>query len=251
MLNIEKRGAVAIVTYDRGERRNALSLRAMQELARVAEGVKDDTSVTSVVLTGTAREFSAGVDLKDPARWSLEGRSMDEQRTIASWGARMCKAWEEVPQITIAAVEGLNVGGGIALTLACDWRVIARGTRLLVPEAQIGIPLVWNTVPRLVNVVGASRAKQIILLGEEMDGAAAKEWGLADWVCDDGQAKETAIALGAKVSKTPAGVVKLSKHAVDAYANALNHMASWADIDQSLLFGQSTEARQARERFAR
>jgi len=82
-------------------------------------------------------------------------------------------------------------------------------------------------------------------------GAAAKEWGLADWVCEDGRAKETAVAIGAKVAKTPAGVAKLSKQAVNAYANALNHMASYADIDQALLFGQSTEARQARERFSR
>lgn len=251
MLTIERSGAVAVVTYDRGERRNALSLRAMQELTRVAEGFRDDTSATCVVLAGTDREFSAGVDLKDPARWNLDGKSMDEKRTIASWGARMCRAWEEMPQVTLAAVEGLNVGGGIALTLACDWRVIARGTRLLVPEAQIGIPLVWQTIPRLVNVVGASRAKQIILLGEEMDGATAKEWGLADWVCDDGKAKETAVAIATRAARTPGGVAKLSKQTVNAFANALNHVASFSDVDQALLFGQSSEAKEARTRFAR
>lgn len=251
MLTIERQGPVAIVTFDRGERRNALSLQAMQELTRAADAFRDDTTVTCVVLTGTAREFSSGVDLKDTARWNLEGQSLDAQRTTASWGARMCRAWEEMPQVTIAAVEGLNVGGGIALTLACDWRVIARGTRLLVPEAQIGIPLVWQTVPRLVNAVGASRAKQIILLGEEMDGAAAKEWGLADWVCDDGMAKATAVEIATKAARTPAGVAKLSKQCVNAFANALNNLGSFADVDQALLFGQSSEAKAARSRFAR
>lgn len=251
MLTIDKRGAVAIVTYDRGERRNALSLRAMQELTRIADSFRDDTDTTCVVLCGTDREFSAGVDLKDPARWSLDGKSIDEQRTIASWGGRMCRAWEEMPQVTIAAVEGLNVGGGIALTLACDWRVIARGTRLLVPEAQIGIPLVWQTIPRLVNAVGASRAKQIVLLGGEMDGATAKEWGLADWTCDDGKAKETAIGLAGQAAKTPGGVAKLTKQSINAFANALNHLGSHSDVDQALLFGASTEAREARSRFGR
>src|SRR3546814_1727011 len=94
----------------------------------------------------------------------------------------MCRAWEDMPQLTIAATEGLNVGGGIALTLACDWRVMAESAYLYVPEVQIGIPLGWQTIPRLVNLVGPARAKQIVLLGEKMSAAKAQEWGIVDFV---------------------------------------------------------------------
>lgn len=251
MIEVKKNKGIAVVTFDRGERRNALSLEAMQQLTKVAESFKDDLSVSCVVLTGTAKEFSSGVDLKDPARWAINDKTLDERRFVASWGSRMCKAWEEVPQLTIAAIEGLNVGGGIALTLACDWRVMAQSAFLLVPEAQIGIPLGWHTVPRLVNIVGAARAKHIILMGEKMDCATAHEWGLADYVAEDGQALNKAASLAEQAVKTPSAVIKMTKQSINAFVNANNHVATFMDVDQALLCNQSTEAVQAREKFSR
>ncbi|AKQ53995.1 enoyl-CoA hydratase/isomerase family protein [Bordetella hinzii] len=249
MIKIEETGGVAVVTYDRGERRNALSLQAMNELIDVAHRYASRTDITAIVLAGSAEGFSAGVDLKDPQRWALEDKTLDERRYLASTGARMCKAWESLPQLTIAAIEGFNVGGGIALTLACDWRVMAQSAFLYVPEVQIGIPLVWHTVPRLVNRVGASRAKQIMLLGERMPAGMALEWGLADWLAPDGGAVERARALAAKVAQSPSHVVKMSKESVNAHANALNFVSTYMDVDQALVCGQSAEARQAREQF--
>lgn len=251
MIQIDKSDGITVVTYDRGERRNALSLKAMQELTRVAESFKDDVESSCVVLTGTAREFSSGVDLKDPERWEIDNKSLNERRAIASWGSRMCKAWEEVPQLTIASIEGFAVGGGVALTLACDWRVMSKSAFLFAPEAQIGIPLGWHTVPRLVNMVGASKAKQIILLGEKMNSATAKEWGLVDWVAEEGQANAVALQLAAQLLKTPGGVIKMTKQSVNAFANALNQVATFMDVDQALLANTSNEARQARQQFGR
>lgn len=251
MIQVEKQQGVAIVTFDRGERRNALSLRAMQELTSVAESFKDDLSVSCVVLTGTKKEFSAGVDLKDPSRWDINHKSMDERRFIASWGSRMCKAWEEIPQLTISAVEGFNVGGGIALTLACDWRVMAKSAYLLVPEAQLGIPLGWHTVPRLVNMVGAAKAKHIILMGEKMDCATAKEWGLVDYLAEDGHAKEKAVELAERAAKTPRAVIKMTKQSINAFANAHSFASTFMDVDQALVCNQSQEAVEARQSFSR
>ena len=125
MITTEECGPIAVITYDRGERRNALSLAAMQELTRSADAYKMRFDIACIVLSGSPQAFSAGVDLKDPARWDISHKSLDERRHIAATGGRMCKAWEELPQLTIAAVEGFNVGGGVALTLACDWRVMA------------------------------------------------------------------------------------------------------------------------------
>lgn len=249
MLAIEESGPLAVITYDRGERRNALSLQAMEALIGVAQQYQGRFDISAIVLAGSAQAFSAGVDLKDPARWALEGKSLDERRHIAATGARLCQAWESLPQLTIAAVEGCNVGGGIALTLACDWRVMADDAFLYVPEVQIGIPLVWHTVPRLVARVGASRAKQIMLLGEKMSAATALEWGLADWLTEPGQAVARARALAERVTQSPGHVVKMSKQSVNAYANALNYVSTYMDVDQALLCGQSAEASQAREQF--
>jgi enoyl-CoA hydratase/carnithine racemase len=251
MISIRKTGAVAIVTYDRGERRNALSVTAMQALTQVARDFQDDTTTTCVVLTGTKAEFSAGVDLKDPARWEIDGLGLDERRHVAATGLRLCKAWDEMPQLTVAAIEGLNVGGGIALALACDWRVMGESAFLLVPEIQKGITLGWQALPRLINLVGPSRAKQIILLGERMAAACALKDGLVDWVCPDGLAEAQATDLALRVAGNPAAVVKMTKQAVNAYANALAQVATFADVDQALVCNQSAEAVAARAGFAK
>lgn len=251
IISLEKTGAVATVTIDRGGKRNALTQEMLLRLTDIALELQQDTSVACIVLSGNQNEFSAGIDLGDATRWSLDDKTLLERRAISLRGTRLCKAWEDLPQITIAAVEGMNVGGGIALTLACDWRVMGKSAFLFVPEVQIGIPLGWQTVPRLVNLVGPARAKQIVLLGEKMSADTALEWGVADFVVPDGAARAHAQDLAARISKMPELAVRMSKQSINAYANALNHLGSHMDLDQAMLCGQTQDAVAVRERYAR
>lgn len=248
-ITVETIGSTAVVSFNRGQRRNALSLKIMQELTRLAESFRDRADIASVVLTGTTTEFSAGVDLKDEDRWNVDSLSLDELRVLASWGPRMCKAWEDMPQLTIAAVEGINIGGGVALTIACDWRVLGKSGYFKVPEAQIGLPLGWQTIPRLTNLVGPSRAKQIVLFGDSIDSRTALDWGLVDWVVEDGTAKQEALVLAQRVCQTTGVIVKMTKQSVNAHSNALSHLASYMDIDQLLMYSQGGEAKAVRQRF--
>ncbi|MGY6269479.1 enoyl-CoA hydratase/isomerase family protein [Achromobacter denitrificans] len=251
IISVEKAGPVATVTIDRGAKRNALTQDMVLRLTDIALEFQQDTSVACVVLSGNDAEFSAGIDLGDPARWKLDGKNALERRALALRGTRLCKAWEDMPQITIAAVEGMNVGGGIALTLACDWRVMGRSAYLFVPEVQIGIPLGWQTIPRLVNLTGPARAKQIVLLGEKMSADKALEWGVADFVVPDGEARAHAQELAGRISRMPDLAVRMSKQSINAYANALNHLGSHMDVDQAMLCGQSADAGAARDRYSR
>src|SRR5690606_31999787 len=248
-ITVHRDGPIATVVIDRGEKRNALSQDMVLELTRIAQEFHDDTGTQCVILTGNDKEFSAGIDLGDPARWNLEEKSFAERRHIALRGTRMCKAWEDMPQITIAAIEGLNVGGGIALTLACDWRVMAQSAFLYVPEVQIGIPLGWQTVPRLVNLVGPARAKQIVLLGEKMSAEKALEWGVIDFIAPDGTAMQYAQELAQRISKMPDVAVRMSKQSINAYTNALNYTASHMDLEQAMLSGQEAAAKAGRASY--
>ncbi len=248
-ITVETIGQVAVVTYNRKGSRNALSLGAIKELTRIAQSFKDVANVSCVILTGSKTEFSAGVDLKEPARWDIDHLNLDELRILSSWGPRMCKAWEEIPQLTIAAVEGLNIGGGVALAVSCDWRVVGRSGYFLVPEAQIGIPMGWQTIPRLNTLVGGSRTKQIILLGQKIDSQTALDWGLADWVAEDGCAVEKAMEVARSVGKTTDAIVKMTKQAVNAHNHALSQVASYMDLDQVLMCSQGPEARASRSKF--
>lgn len=248
-VSVERVGATAIVRLNRGKNKNALSQAVLVELTRVAASFQEDRSVTTIILTGTSTEFSAGVDLKDPARWEIDPGDIEGIRMASSRGATMCKAWESIPQMTIAAIEGINVGGGIALTLCCDWRVQSEDCIMLLPEAQIGLPLSWQTVPRLVNIVGASKAKQLILLGEKLTSREALELGLIDFIVPAGTALDKALSLAEKVNQNSRLVTTLTKHNVNTYANALGHLTTHMDIDQSVLCGLSESAVRTRERF--
>jgi enoyl-CoA hydratase/carnithine racemase len=246
---IEREPRIAIVRMNRPQRRNALSIDYMRALTRTAESLRDDASVDVVLLTGAPGWFSAGADLKDEARWSAGSRPLMEQREINQTGYRMARAWEELPQITIAAIEGYAIGGGVALALACDWRVLARNAFMSLPEISLGIPLTWGTLPRMIALAGPARAKRLTILCERIDAVESAGMGLADYVVDPGSALDEARRIALRVLDMPQAAVRMSKETINATAHALAHLASHAGADQFNLAAQSSEAAGARARF--
>jgi enoyl-CoA hydratase/carnithine racemase len=155
-----------------------------------------------------------------------------------------------MPQVTVAAMEGFAVGAGVALAIACDWRVLARDAYLYVPEVKIGLNLQWGALPRLVSLVGPARAKRITILCERMSADLAAEWGLVDEVADPGGAVDVARDLASRAAAMPHAAVRMVKEAVNATAGALHRATSYADADQSALASTHRDARSARAEFA-
>lgn len=240
---------VATVTFDRNGSLNAFNQATILELTDVARRFQDDLQTQAVVLSGAPKAFSAGIDLNDPATWEdLDDVAM-RQRFYR--GVRLCQAWEDMPQITVTAMEGLAVGAGCAIALACDWRVLASDAYLYVPEVKIGLNLQWGALPRLVTLVGPSRAKQITLLCEKMDPAMALDWGLIDKIADPGKTVTVATEMASRAASMPAATTRMVKEAVNATANALHRATSFADADQSALTRGYQAAVEARENFNR
>ena len=246
---IEREPRIAIVRMNRPGRRNALSIDYMRALTRTAESLRDDAAVDVVLLTGAPGWFSAGADLKDEARWSIGAKPLVEQREISQTGYRLARAWEELPQITIAAIEGYAVGGGFALALACDWRVLAEDAFVSLPEINLGIPLTWGTLPHLIALGGPARAKRLTILCERVDAREALALGFVDYVTEHGGALDEARRIAARVLEMPQGSVRMSKETINATAYALAHLASHAGADQFNLAAQGAEAAAARARF--
>ena len=234
------------VHLNRPQVRHALSRDLMREITALARALSDRTDIDVVILTGDTRCFSAGADLNDAQAWADDSLSTVQRRDIAGTGFRMCKAWEEMPQITIAAIEGYAVGGGLALSLACDWRVLAQDAFVSLPEIALGIPLTWGTIPRLVNLLGPAKAKRLTILCERVPAPEALSLGLVDYVSDTGQALFRAQALAAQTLAQPAATVRMSKESVNAAATALNHASSYMAHDQIALAASSPESRAAR-----
>jgi len=246
-VTIERNGPIATVTFDRHKNLNAFDGQLIVELTEAARSFHEDLQTRAVVLAASKDYFSAGADLEDLG--SRNEASDLEKRQVYHRGVRLCEAWEAMPQITVAAMERLAVGAGVALPLACDWRVLGESCYLYVPEVKIGLNLQWGALPRLINLVGPARAKRICILCEKMDARTALDWGLADEVAADGQALDKALELAQKAASMPVVATQMVKEAVNATAASLNRTASYADADQSWLTATTEDARGARDRF--
>ena len=249
-LKVGSQGALALVTLSRPEARNAMSAQLMREMIACAGRLAARRELRVVIVRGAGSCFSAGADLKDRARWGEARGSLEEGREIASLGFRMARAWEELPHLTIAAIEGYAIGGGLALALALDWRVLARDAFVSFPEIALGIPLTWGTLPRLVNLVGPARAKRLTILCERFPASQAQAMGLADYLSAPGEALKTAREVAKAVLALPRSSVRMSKESINAYANLGAHAASHMAHDQVQLAAASREAKDAREAFA-
>lgn len=248
-VTIDRQGNVAVVTFDRKGSLNAFNQETILELTDVARAFQDDLETQAVVLAGAPNAFSAGIDLKDSATWaSLDSDVALRERFYR--GVRLCQAWEDMPQVTIAAMEKLAVGAGCAIALACDWRVLARDAYLYVPEVKIGLNLQWGALPRLVTLVGPARAKRIVLLCEKMAPQHALDWGLVDETADPGRTVEKALELARVAASMPAATTRMVKQAVNATANALHRASAFADADQSALTRTYRDAIAARAAFS-
>ena len=244
-LDIESR--LAIVRLNRPAARNALSRALMRELTTCARDLAERTDIDVVILAGDEKCLTAGADLKDAVAWADDTLSTVERREIAGAGFRMCKAWEEMPQITIVAIEGFAVGGGLALSLACDWRVLADDAFVSLPEIAPGIPLTWGTIPRLVNLLGPAKAKRLTILCERFNAADALGIGLIDYVAPKGGALTRARAVAAQTLAMPAAAaVRMSKESANTAATALNHATGYMAHDQIAFASASPESRAAR-----
>ena len=238
---------VAIVRFDRGHASNTMSAELCRQLRRAAQSFEMDGTLTAVVLTGRIDNFSMGADLRDAElRASLDAKLAD-RRLLHQTGGKMCRAWEELEPLTIAAIEGWCVGGGAALSVCCDLRVAAENATLYVPEIERGMNLSWGAVPRITHLVGPAKAKRIVMLSEKLSAAKGLDWGLIDQVAQPGHALAAALDFARQAASLPPVQMRMIKQAVNASTNALDRAVSHADFDQ---FGLAVSSGDYREGVA-
>ena len=234
LVSIERSGPVAVVRFDRNEKLNAMNYELVKALTEAAYALRDDIDVHAIVVTGGEKYFSSGADLSDK-RVSGSDLSVLEKRRIVHAGGELCRAWEDLPQVTIAAINGLAVGAGFALALACDLRVMEEDAYVIVPEIKRGMNLQWNTVPRLVSLAGPAVARRITFFGEKILAPSVFEAGLVDKLSENGKAFSDAMEWALQVAEGDPLSTRMVKKAINAAANVAANSVSFADADQSLL----------------
>lgn len=241
-IQVSRREAVAQVRLHRPQARNALNGELMGELTEAARRLRLRTDVLAVVLTGADGFFSAGADLS--GRGGTEHPTLMDQRRDLMAGPDLCRAWEEVEAVTICAIEGYCIGGGSALAVACDFRIMGEGAYQRLPEVPLGMNMSWRTLPRLVALIGPARTKRYVMFGEPVDAATCLAWALCDEVAPAGGALAAAHALADKLAALPPLPIRMTKEAVNAIASANAHASIHMDRDQFLLASRSADYRE-------
>lgn len=247
-LTVEELGAIAIVRLNRQEARNALSRALMRDLIAAADALRPRTDIQAVVLSGGPDFFTAGADLADPER-NPPDATLLERRQAIKLGPDLCAAWESLEQVTICAIEGFCIGGGVALAIACDFRILGASARMRLPEIPLGMNMSWRSLPRLAGLMGPAKAKRFVLFGESLNAESCKTCGLADEVVANGAAEAEALDWARRVAELPPLPVRMTKEAINASVNANHAATSFMDRDQFLLTSRSADMAEGVQAF--
>jgi enoyl-CoA hydratase/carnithine racemase len=238
-------GAVAHLELARPEVLNALSVELLDEVVEVCRWLTGRAEVRVVVLRGQGRAFSAGADLSTFARLTAtDGTARD----AADAGDRAASAIEGLPQVTIAALHGRCVGGGVVLALACDLRFAAAGARFSIPEVDLGIPLAWGGIPRLLREVGPAVARDLVLTCREFGADDALRTGMISRVVADDLLDAEVADVAASVAAKARLPVRATLDAVAA-ATGIGAPQGWSDADSLLAAVVDPESRAAGQRY--
>lgn len=229
---VERQDAVAIVTINRPERRNALDVATKVALRDALAAVAVDDEIRAVVLTGAGGAFCAGQDLAEHAA-ALEADPATVFDTVPEHYAPITTSLATMPKPVIAAVEGVCVGAGLGFALACDLRVLASSAVLATAFTGIGLTCDSGLAYTLPRAVGDARARELVLLAESFTAEQAVAWGIAGRIVEPGEALAQARQLAARLAAGPTA----------AYAESKQLIAGATSLDQTLAEEGAAQAR--------
>lgn len=212
-VRLDREGPLAILTLDRPERMNAVDRATLRGLRDVLDALYTDTTVHALIVTGSGdRAFCAGADLKERA-----GMTVPEVRGFLKGIRDVMNDLENLPKPVIAAVNGLALGGGTELALACDIRIAAETASMGLTETTLAIIPGAGGTQRLPRLVGKGRAKELIFTGRKVDAAEALAIGLVEFVVPGAELLDRARALALQI------VERCGPVAVTQAKFAINH----------------------------
>lgn len=239
-LSIQLDEHVALLTIEREATLNALDTELLLELATAFDLVEGDARVRALVVTGAGRAFVAGADMKALA----ERRDGFGGRDAALSGQDVMNSLAALPIPTVAAINGFALGGGLELALACDLRVAADTARFSIPEVDLGIPLAWGGIPRLLREVPPAVARDLVLSCRAIDAAEALQVGLVSRVVPAGEVTGTVADLADALAAKARLPVRATLDAVRAELG-IGSPRGWSDADTLLTAIGDPECREA------
>ena len=223
-LSVAVDGPRGTLQLNRPDRLNPLGMHTLYELERAARWFDEHHELKVVVVSGAGRAFSAGADI---SAFTAAGPMEDAQQ-----GWRMGRALEEMRAVTVARIQGWCVGGGLVVAAACDLRIAASSARFSIPEVDLGIPLAWGGIPRLVREIGPALTKELVMTCRPFDAAEALGAGFLNRVVsDDLLDVEVDALVDTLVAKPKLALLETKAHVNAVTESMVGTARSWADAD--------------------
>ncbi len=225
MIQREFQGATAIVTLNRPDRRNALSLEMMRELIDAFDEVGRHPQVRAVILAAQGTVFSSGHDLSE-----MTGRAIVEYREIFEVCTHLMEKIQQIPQPVIAEVQGIATAAGCQLAATCDLVLASEAARFGTPGVKIGL-FCSTPMVALSRAIGSKRALEMLLTGELIEAHKAADWGLVNRVVAADMLRTEALAMAEQIAKASPLTVAIGKQA----------FYTQIDLDQPKAYAYTTE----------
>lgn len=236
-----ERPGLLIVRLNRPDKLNAINNQMHQELQDLCGALKTDGEARVVLLTGNGRAFSAGADLGAAPNIGPAVRAPGSRTPVAeahaariasAMGNRTSAALEDLPQVTIGAINGLTVGGAVVFASCLDIRLAARSAWFSIPEVELDIPLTWNALPRLMRELGPARTKELVMLCDRFSAEDAERWGFVNHLVEDSELMPRALTTADRLLAMDPYSIAATKAATRALAQMMvPDQVTWSDPD--------------------
>ncbi len=237
-INVEQSDHVVTVTLNR-PKLNLFNSKMMEEMIEVWHSLRNNTDARFLILNAAGDHFSAGADLDELGDGDFTPEDARRQQLA---GHELMRSLESVEQVTVAALQGAVVGAGMAVAQACDFRIMTENAYYLVPEAMIGTYYTWGCTPRLVRMVGASKAMEIIMTCDPVNAQEAYRLNLANKVVPNDALMESTHEFVSKIAgKSPTCIRITKKVALGAAMEGFGNMlAVEAELMQGVVYTGET-----------
>jgi enoyl-CoA hydratase len=218
-VRLEREGAVARITFDRPQARNAMTWKMYQELADICARLRDDKTVRAAVLRGTGgKAFIAGTDISQFQKFTSGEDGIAYERKMEAF----LEGLETLPIPTLAVIEGYAVGGGLAIAACCDFRIAIPGSRFGVPIARtLGNCMSMKNCARLVGALGPAVAKRMLLLGDMISAEEARALGFVIDVVASEALDARVNEVAERLTRNAPITMRVSKEAIRRSLKAL------------------------------
>lgn len=202
---------IAIVRINRPEALNALNTAVFQALKSFLEITALQNKYKAVILTGTGdKAFIAGADIRE-----MQKMNADQMFQYSQLGQHVADVLETAPYLTLAAINGFALGGGLEMALACDFIYATKGAKMGMPEVSLGLIPGFGGIQRLQNIIGKRLAKELIMSGRSFYAEEAKEMGIVNHLSNRDQLLEDCINIAKKIVSNPFSAIMQVKRAIN------------------------------------